>query len=259
MSGAEAEIKVGNCLPLSEIPVGTQIHNIELYPGKGGQLVRSAGNAAQLMAKEGKYATLRLPSGEMRLVLAKCRATIGTIGNADHENVKIGKAGRKGREILLGFEKRVNGKRVYKSKEELLSQARKLQSFIKSDVYSDTSYTQLDEKAERARQTFNERFGYDLSESEYYNWVENMGTIGADAKGTFSYVTAGAAYAEARRSGVKVNLADIVERATKKSKGRGWDKQRMTDEILEGIKKEVKSKASEKDYKKFMENTGLVD
>lgn len=172
---------------------------------------------------------------------------------------KIGKAGRKGREILLGFEKRVGGKRVYKSKEELLSQARKLQSFIKSDVYSDTSYTQLDEKAERARQTFNERFGYDLSESEYYNWVENMGTIGADVKGTFSYVTAGAAYAEARRSGVKVNLADIVERATKKSKGRGWDKQRMTDEILEGIKKEVKSKASNKDYKKFMENTGLVD
>ena len=172
---------------------------------------------------------------------------------------KIGKAGRKGREILLGFEKRVDGKRVYKSKEELLSQARKLQSFIKSDVYSDTSYTQLDEKAERARQTFNERFGYDLSESEYYNWVENMGTIGADAKGTFSYVTAGAAYAEARRSGVKVNLADIVEKATKKSKGRGWDKQRMTDEILEGIKKEVKSKASNKDYKKFMENTGLVD
>ena len=172
---------------------------------------------------------------------------------------KIGKAGSKGREILLGFEKRVDGKRVYKSKEELLSQARKLQSFIKSDVYSDTSYTQLDEKAERARQTFNERFGYDLSESEYYNWVENMGTIGADAKGTFSYVTAGAAYAEARRSGVKVNLADIVERATKKSKGRGWDKQRMTDEILEGIKKEVKRKASEKAYKKFMENTGLVD
>ena len=172
---------------------------------------------------------------------------------------KIGAVGRKGREILLGFEKRVDGKRVYKSKEELLSQARKLQSFIKSDVYSDTSYTQLDEKAERARQTFNERFGYDLSESEYYNWVENMGTIGADAKGTFSYVTAGAAYAEARRSGVKVNLADIVERATKKSKGRGWDKQRMTDEILEGIKKEVKRKASEKAYKKFMENTGLVD
>ena len=95
MSGTGAEIKAGNCLPLSEIPVGTQIHNIELYPGKGGQLVRSAGNAAQLMAKEGKYATLRLPSGEMRLVPIICRATIGVLGNGDHNLVNIGKAGRK--------------------------------------------------------------------------------------------------------------------------------------------------------------------
>ncbi len=95
MNGADAEVSVGNCLPLANIPVGTLIHNIELYPGKGGQLVRSAGNAAQLMAKEGKYATLRLPSGEMRMVPLNCRATIGTIGNADHNLVKIGKAGRK--------------------------------------------------------------------------------------------------------------------------------------------------------------------
>ena len=95
MSGAEAEVKIGNCLPLSAIPVGTQIHNIELYPGKGGQLVRSAGNSAQLMAKEGKYATLRLPSGEMRMVPIICRATIGVVGNGDHSLIKIGKAGRK--------------------------------------------------------------------------------------------------------------------------------------------------------------------
>ena len=95
MSGAEAEVRVGNCLPLSEIPVGTMVHNVELYPGKGGQLVRSAGNGAQLMAKEGKYATLRLPSGEMRMVPLNCRATIGVIGNADHNLVNIGKAGRK--------------------------------------------------------------------------------------------------------------------------------------------------------------------
>ena len=95
MSGAEAEIRVGNCLPLSEIPVGTMIHNIELYPGRGGQLVRSAGNAAQLMAKEGKYATLRLPSGEMRMVPIGARATIGVIGNGDHNLINIGKAGRK--------------------------------------------------------------------------------------------------------------------------------------------------------------------
>ena len=95
MNGPEAEIRVGNCLPLSEIPVGTLIHNIELYPGKGGQMVRSAGNSAQLMAKEGKYATLRLPSGEMRMVPIVCRATVGTVGNVDHNLIKIGKAGRK--------------------------------------------------------------------------------------------------------------------------------------------------------------------
>ena len=95
MSGATAEVKVGNCLPLENIPVGTEVHNIELYPGKGGQLVRSAGNSAQLMAKEGKYATLRLPSGEMRMVPIICRATIGQVGNIEHDLVKIGKAGRK--------------------------------------------------------------------------------------------------------------------------------------------------------------------
>ncbi len=95
MEGPEAEIRVGNCLPLENIPVGTQIHNIELIPGKGGQMVRSAGNSAQLMAKEGKYATLRLPSGEMRMVPVACRATIGVVGNADHNLIKIGKAGRK--------------------------------------------------------------------------------------------------------------------------------------------------------------------
>ena len=95
MNGPEAEVRVGNCLPLSEIPVGTQIHNIELYPGKGGQLVRSAGNSAQLMAKDGNYATLRLPSGEMRLVPLVCRATIGVVGNGDHSLINIGKAGRK--------------------------------------------------------------------------------------------------------------------------------------------------------------------
>ena len=95
ISGETADIKVGNCMPIDSIPVGTLIHNIELNPGQGGKLVRTAGQSAQLMAKEGNYATLRLPSGEMRKVLAKCRATIGVIGNADHENVKIGKAGRK--------------------------------------------------------------------------------------------------------------------------------------------------------------------
>ena len=94
-NGAGAEVRVGNCLPLSEIPVGTQVHNIELYPGKGGQLVRSAGNSAQLMAKEGKYATLRLPSGEMRMVPIICRATIGVVGNGDHNLINLGKAGRK--------------------------------------------------------------------------------------------------------------------------------------------------------------------
>ena len=95
MNGPEAEVRIGNCLPLANIPVGTVVHNIELYPKHGGQLVRSAGNGAQLMAKEGKYATLRLPSGEMRMVPALCRATIGVVGNGDHNLINIGKAGRK--------------------------------------------------------------------------------------------------------------------------------------------------------------------
>ena len=95
MSGPNAEIKVGNCLPLSAIPVGTLVHNIELAPGRGGQMVRSAGNSAQLMAKEGKYATLRIPSGEMRMVPIECRASIGVIGNGDHNLINYGKAGRK--------------------------------------------------------------------------------------------------------------------------------------------------------------------
>ena len=95
VSGAKSDIRIGNCLPIENIPVGTLIHNIELNPGQGGKLVRTAGGEAQLMAKEGKYAHVRLPSGEMRLVLAKCRATIGTIGNTDHGNIKLGKAGRK--------------------------------------------------------------------------------------------------------------------------------------------------------------------
>ena len=95
VSGNEAEAKVGNCLPLSNIPVGAEIHNIELVPGRGGQMVRSAGVTAQLMAKEGKFAILRLPSGEMRMVPIICRATIGTVGNIEHNLVNIGKAGRK--------------------------------------------------------------------------------------------------------------------------------------------------------------------
>ena len=95
VSGENVDIKVGNCMPISSIPVGTLIHNIELNPGQGGKLVRGAGQSAQLMAKEGKYAHVRLPSGEMRLILSVCRATIGTIGNAEHSNMKIGKAGRK--------------------------------------------------------------------------------------------------------------------------------------------------------------------
>ena len=95
ISGEKADIKPGNCMPIENIPVGTMIHNIELHPNQGGKMVRAAGQGAQLMAKEGKYSHVRLPSGEMRLVLTKCRATIGTIGNADHENVKLGKAGRK--------------------------------------------------------------------------------------------------------------------------------------------------------------------
>ena len=95
ISGEAVDIKPGNAMPINSIPVGTLIHNIELNPGQGGKLVKAAGQSAQLMAKEGKYAHVRLPSGEMRLVLARCRATVGVIGNSDHENVKIGKAGRK--------------------------------------------------------------------------------------------------------------------------------------------------------------------
>lgn len=94
-SGIDSDIKVGNTLPLKNIPVGTNIHNIELKAGKGGQIVRSAGAVAQLMGKEGNYAQLRLPSGEFRMVRVECRATIGQVGNLDHENIKIGKAGRK--------------------------------------------------------------------------------------------------------------------------------------------------------------------
>ena len=95
MSGENADIQVGNSLPLARVPTGTVVHNVEMTPGRGGQLGRSAGAAIQLVAKEGRTATLRLPSGEMRMVPADCRATIGTIGNADHENVTIGSAGRK--------------------------------------------------------------------------------------------------------------------------------------------------------------------
>ena len=95
ISGINVDIKSGNCMPIENIPVGTMIHNIELNPGQGVKLVRTAGGEAQLMAKEGEYAHVRLPSGEMRLILSRCRATIGTIGNTDHENVKLGKAGRK--------------------------------------------------------------------------------------------------------------------------------------------------------------------
>lgn len=94
ISGAGSDIKVGNCLPLESIPVGTMVHNIEMQPGKGGQIARAAGNSAQLMAKEGKYVTLRLPSGEMRYILAKCKATVGQVGNLDHELISVGKAGK---------------------------------------------------------------------------------------------------------------------------------------------------------------------
>jgi large subunit ribosomal protein L2 len=94
-SGEGADISVGNCLPLARMPVGTVVHNVELAPGRGGQLARSAGASIQLMARDGQMATLRLPSGEMRMVRAECRATVGVIGNADHQNVKVGKAGRK--------------------------------------------------------------------------------------------------------------------------------------------------------------------
>ncbi|NLN41492.1 MAG: 50S ribosomal protein L2 [Clostridiales bacterium] len=106
MSGPDADIKVGNALALRDIPVGTVIHNIELTPGKGGQLVRAAGNSAQLMAKEGRYAHVRLPSGEVRLILLDCKATIGQVGNLDHENITIGKAGRKRH---MGFRPTVRG------------------------------------------------------------------------------------------------------------------------------------------------------
>jgi len=95
MSGAESDIKPGNCLPIQNIPLGTLIHNVEIKQGRGGQMVRSAGTAAQLIAKEGEYAQVRLPSGEVRKVKIDCRATIGTVGNSDHELVRIGKAGRK--------------------------------------------------------------------------------------------------------------------------------------------------------------------
>ncbi len=94
-SGPQADIRVGNALPLSAIPAGTIVHNVELTPGRGGQIGRAAGTGIQLLAKDGDYATLRLPSGEMRMVRAECRATVGTTGNSDHQNVKIGKAGRK--------------------------------------------------------------------------------------------------------------------------------------------------------------------
>ena len=105
-SGADADIKPGNALPMTAIPVGTVIHNVELYPGKGAQLVRSAGNMAQLMAREGSYALVRLPSGELRNVPASCMATIGQVGNIDHENVHLGKAGKTRH---LGFRPTVRG------------------------------------------------------------------------------------------------------------------------------------------------------
>ena len=95
ISGEEIDIRPGNSMKLANIPVGTTIHNVELQPGKGGQMVRSAGTSAQLLAKEGKYAHVRLPSGEVRLVLQQCRASIGQVGNVDHANIKLGKAGRK--------------------------------------------------------------------------------------------------------------------------------------------------------------------
>ena len=106
MAGADADIRPGNCLQLRSIPLGTMVHNIELRPGKGGQMVRSAGAAAQLMAKEGEHALIKLPSGEQRLVRAECRATVGQIGNLDHENIAIGKAGRT---RWLGRRSRVRG------------------------------------------------------------------------------------------------------------------------------------------------------
>jgi large subunit ribosomal protein L2 len=106
VSGGGAEIRVGNALPLDRIPLGTLVHNVELSPGKGGQIVRSAGTSAQVLAKEGKYVTLRLPSGEMRLVHSRCMATIGQVGNVEHGNVKLGKAGRK---RWMGYRPSVRG------------------------------------------------------------------------------------------------------------------------------------------------------
>jgi len=106
MSGAEAEIRAGNALPISDIPVGSTIHNIELHIGKGGQMVRAAGTSAQLLAKEGRYAHVRLPSGEVRLVNVQCMATLGQVGNTDHGNIKLGKAGRN---RWLGFRPSVRG------------------------------------------------------------------------------------------------------------------------------------------------------
>jgi large subunit ribosomal protein L2 len=106
MSGPDAEIRVGNALPIRNIPVGTTVHNIELHVGKGGQLARAAGTSAQLLAKEGRYAQFRLPSGEVRLVSVQCMATIGQVGNTDHGNIKLGKAGRK---RWLGFRPEVRG------------------------------------------------------------------------------------------------------------------------------------------------------
>jgi large subunit ribosomal protein L2 len=106
MDGDEAEIRVGNALPLARIPLGTMVHNVELYPGRGGQMVRSAGTSAQVLAKEGDYVTLRLPSGEIRLVRKECMATIGQVGNVDHGNIKLGKAGRK---RWLGWRPTVRG------------------------------------------------------------------------------------------------------------------------------------------------------
>jgi len=94
MSGPKAEYEVGNCLPLASMPLGTNVHNVELRPGRGGQLARSAGNGCQLLAKEGRFVALRLPSGEMRRVLSECRATIGVVGNVEHTNISLGKAGR---------------------------------------------------------------------------------------------------------------------------------------------------------------------
>ncbi len=106
MSGSDADIKPGNTLPLSNIPLGTHIHNIELRTGKGGQIVRSAGTFAQLMAKEDRYALIKLPSGEVRMIFLKCKATIGELGNVEHENISLGKAGRK---RWLGRRPRVRG------------------------------------------------------------------------------------------------------------------------------------------------------